>query len=140
MKKPMASRTRGILCHEWLALPILFSCIVPGAEAWQQPSGLPAPQVAASQQALVKQYCVTCHNDKLKTASVSLEGLDLAQVADDAATWEKVLRKVSANQMPPVGLPQPQAGARKAFAAYLETELDRAAAAHPNPGTQRSIA
>ena len=62
---------------------------------------------AAAQEALVKQYCVGCHNNKLKTAGLSLEGLDLSKVSGDADTWEKVLRKVSANQMPPAGLPHP---------------------------------
>jgi mono/diheme cytochrome c family protein len=99
-----------------------------------------APQTAASpaanaaaQTALVNKYCIGCHNDKLKTANLSLQGLDLTKPGDDAA-WEKVLRKVSANQMPPMNLPHPDEAARKAFTSYLETELDRAAAAHPNPG------
>ncbi len=98
-----------------------------------------APQSASEaaakvQSGLVNQYCVTCHNDKLKTAGVSLQGLDLAHPGNDAAVWEKVLRKVSANQMPPMNLPHPDEAARKAFTRYLETELDRAAAEHPNPG------
>ncbi|MDP9171114.1 MAG: DUF1592 domain-containing protein, partial [Acidobacteriota bacterium] len=100
--------------------------VVSAASAWQaSPAG---------QEALVKQYCAGCHNNKLKTAGVSLEGLNLSKVADDAAVWEKVLRKVSAGQMPPAGLPHPDAATSKAFTGYLETELDRAAAAHPNPG------
>src|SRR4051812_32628376 len=61
-----------------------------------------APQSAESQK-LVKQYCIGCHNSKVKTASLSLEGLDLSKVADDAGLWEKVLRKVEAKQMPPMG-------------------------------------
>ncbi len=89
---------------------------------------------AAAQNALVARYCVGCHNDKLKTAGISLQGLDLSKPGDDAAAWEKVLRKVSANQMPPMNLPHPDEATRKAFTAYLETELDRAALAHPNPG------
>ena len=67
----------------------------------------PIPNQAAVNQALVKQYCTGCHNTKLKTAGVALDNLDIAKVADDAATWEKVLRKVSAHQMPPAGLPHP---------------------------------
>ncbi len=93
-----------------------------------------APPAAAAQTALVNKYCVSCHNDKLKTASLSLQGLDLTHPGNDAAVWEKVLRKVSANQMPPMNLPHPDEAARKAFTSFLETELDRAAAEHPNPG------
>ena len=122
MKKPSATKT-----VTWVAV---FLVCTGAAIAWQQPTAA----VAAEQQNLVKTYCVSCHNNKLKTAGVSLEGLDLAKVSDEAATWEKVLRKVSANQMPPAGLPHPSGPAAKAFTTYLETELDRYAAAHPNPG------
>jgi mono/diheme cytochrome c family protein len=90
--------------------------------------------IAAAQTALVAKYCVGCHNDKLKTAGLSLQGLDLSKPGDDAAIWEKVLRKVGASQMPPLNMPHPDEPSRKAFTNYLQTELDLAAAAHPNPG------
>ncbi|MDE3196012.1 MAG: DUF1592 domain-containing protein [Acidobacteriota bacterium] len=121
---------RPLIRGVWLTL-CAVAAIAPLAVGQSQSA---ASSPAATQQALVKQYCVTCHNNKLKTASLSLEGLDLAHLAGDADVWEKVLRKVSANQMPPGGLPHPTDTARKAFTDYLETELDRAAAAHPNPG------
>ena len=89
---------------------------------------------ATPQYAMVKQYCVGCHNNKVKTAGVSLEGLDTTRVGDNAATWEKVLRKLAANQMPPAGLPHPKDADRTKFVTWLETSLDQAAAAHPNPG------
>ena len=89
---------------------------------------------ATPQYAMVKQYCVGCHNNKVKTAGVSLEGLDTTRVGDSAATWEKVLRKLAANQMPPAGLPRPKDADRTQFVTWLETSLDQAAAAHPNPG------
>jgi len=94
----------------------------------------PSPSAVSPHRALLDQYCVTCHNQKLKTAGVSLETLDLAQVAHGAATWEKVLRKVRTGEMPPPGLPHPPAAAAAAFAIWLETSLDAAAAANPNPG------
>jgi hypothetical protein len=108
-------------------LPVLAIAVAPVLAAWQQPPA-PAPR------ALVNQYCVACHSQELKTADLSLEGLDIARVGDDAATWEKVLRRVGANQMPPAGMPRPGAAASTAFLAYLEAELDKYAAAHPNPG------
>ncbi|HXB72216.1 MAG TPA: DUF1592 domain-containing protein [Candidatus Acidoferrales bacterium] len=83
---------------------------------------------------LINQYCVGCHNQKVKTAGVSVQALDPANVSQDAAIWEKVLRKVSAGQMPPAGLPRPQAAASEGFTQWLGEELDHAAAAHPNPG------
>jgi mono/diheme cytochrome c family protein len=118
---------KGLIRHALPAVALLFLSALAPLEAWQQPA-------AASAHALVNQYCAGCHNDKLKTAGISLQNPDLTKVADDAATWEKVLRKVSANEMPPSGVPHPPAQQAKAFTTYLETELDRYAAAHPNPG------
>jgi hypothetical protein len=83
---------------------------------------------------LVNQYCVFCHNQKLKTAGVALDTLDPAKVGADAEVWEKVLRKVSAGQMPPVGMPHPKPEATAAFDQWLTAELDRNASEHPNPG------
>jgi cytochrome c551/c552 len=94
----------------------------------QQPS-------AERQSALVKQYCVGCHSDQLKTAGLSLEGLDAAHPEQAAETWEKVIRKVRVGMMPPQGSPKPSAAERNGLVAWLETELDRAEAAHPNPGS-----
>src|ERR1039457_2675631 len=93
-----------------------------------------AEQPPSPPRVLINQYCVGCHNQKVKTAGVSLQALDPANVSQDAAIWEKVLRKVSAGQMPPTGLPHPQVAASEFFTRWLGEELDHAAAAHPNPG------
>src|SRR5947207_6832480 len=94
----------------------------------------PAGAESLPQSGLVKQYCVGCHNQKLTTAGVSLEGLDLAKVGDHADIWERALRKVRSGQMPPPGLPHPDPATSEAFIKWLEDSLDRAAAAKPNPG------
>ncbi len=52
-------------------------------------------------------YCVTCHNEKLKTAGLSLEQIDPTRVGRDPDTWEKVARKLRTHEMPPPGLPRP---------------------------------
>jgi len=88
----------------------------------------------SSERALVDQYCLTCHNDRAKTGNLSLTGLDVSQ-PDQAEIWEKVVRKVRAGLMPPSGMPRPDRAALDAFAGRLETGLDRAAIAHPNPGS-----
>jgi hypothetical protein len=88
----------------------------------------PAPR------ALLDQYCVTCHNQKLKTAGLLLDKADPTNVSLDPETWEKVVRKVRAGAMPPQGLPRPDQTTLERFAASLETSLDQAAAAKPNPG------
>jgi cytochrome c551/c552 len=91
-----------------------------------------APSSLTSQRAILDQYCVTCHNQKLKTAGLMLDKLDLAQVGEHAEQWEKVVRKLRAGMMPPAGLPRPNAAAYEALTVALENELDRAAASHPH--------
>src|SRR5262245_3093123 len=94
----------------------------------------PAPQAAGSQ-GVIKEYCVGCHNDKAKVGQLTLESIDIARVGANAQTWEKVVRKVRSGMMPPSGAKRPARTALDAFAADLETRLDRAAAAGaPNPG------
>jgi hypothetical protein len=91
----------------------------------------------SEEQALLNQYCVTCHSERLKTGNLVLEKLDPAHAADGegtSETWEKVIRKVRAGMMPPAGAPRPDRKTLDAFAVSLETRLDRASAAHPNPG------
>jgi hypothetical protein len=93
-----------------------------------------APPSTASQHALVDQYCSACHNDQQKSGAVTLTKLDLAHPDQSAELAEKAIRKVRAGLMPPAGMPRPDQIAANAFATSLETEIDRASAAHPNPG------
>ena len=98
----------------------------------------PAPAAAtpeASAQALVNKYCVFCHNDKLKTAGVSLQGIHTTDIGAGAATWERVFRKVRSGEMPPLGMPKPDAAASAQFVSWLESRLDEAAVGNPNPGS-----
>jgi hypothetical protein len=83
---------------------------------------------------LVTKYCVGCHNQKLKTANIALDAADADHVFNSAETWEKVIIKLRSRSMPPVGLPRPDGTTYDAVAGWLESELDRAAAAHVNPG------
>jgi hypothetical protein len=93
-----------------------------------------APPSTASQHALVDQYCSACHNNQLKSGAVSLTKLDLAHPDQSAELAEKAIRKVRTGLMPPAGMPRPDQTAVNAFATSLEMEIDRASAAHPNPG------
>ncbi len=93
-----------------------------------------AQNPAPAQQGVLKQYCLGCHNEKVKTAGVSVQSLDPADFSKDPATWEKVLRKVRSGQMPPAGLPHPKPELSAAFTNWVTEELDKSAAAHPNPG------
>jgi cytochrome c551/c552 len=85
-------------------------------------------------QALLDQYCVTCHNAKLKTGGLALDKLDLQHVDANAESWEKVVRKLRAGLMPPAGALRPDRRALDGLAGAVEGALDHAAAANPNPG------
>jgi hypothetical protein len=89
----------------------------------------PAPRAA------LDRYCVGCHNQKLKTAGLMLDLMDVQNVAEGAPAWEKVVQKLRTGAMPPAGAPRPDNATYSSLAAYLETELDRAAALKPNPGS-----
>src|ERR1700722_8299381 len=84
--------------------------------------------------AFLDQYCVGCHNEKAKIASLTLDTLDLGRVGDSAETLEKVVRKLKSGMMPPSGARRPDRATIDSFTAKLETELDRAANRSPNPG------
>ena len=116
---------------------LLIACVAPITVllvSGQSPQALDA----AAQRAVVDRYCVVCHNAKLKTASLELDKLDLAHLGDHAETGEKVVRKLRAGMMPPVGMPRPDAAAIEALITSMESELDRSAVAYvPAPGLHR---
>jgi mono/diheme cytochrome c family protein len=119
----------GIACarHGYLRAP----SVVPIVAHDQQTAAASSPDYAG----LVRTSCVPCHNDRLKTAGLSLQNLDLAAVPDHADVWEKVARKVRSGEMPPSNVrSRPDSQTAAAFVMYLESALDRAAIAHPNPG------
>ncbi len=89
---------------------------------------------ATSSRALLNDYCVICHNEKLKTAGLLLDKSDVQHVGAGAEVWEKVVKKVRTGAMPPAGRQRPDKQTFEAFVTWLETELDREAAVHPNPG------
>ncbi len=84
--------------------------------------------------AVVDTYCVTCHNARTNSGSLSLDGVDLADVRASADTLERVVRKMGTGAMPPQGMPRPDRATHDAFVGWIADELDRAGAAQPNPG------
>src|SRR5262245_3677125 len=123
-----------------LASTCVLACGITGylhASALQQP--IQANPPAGANRALLDRYCVTCHNEKLKTAGLMLDKADIQNVPASAEVWEKVIRKLRARAMPPAGAPRPDAAAYDSFATYLEASIDRAAAARPNPGRPAAI-
>ena len=99
------------------------------------------PAEAADARAILDQYCVTCHSDRLETGGLSLETVDLTDASASAERLEKVIQKLRLGAMPPLGMPRPDEATYTGLAAWLETELDGAAARIPMPaGRRRCIA
>ena len=119
-------------------LPFMFLVtLAAGLVAAPPQDSRQAPAAADPNRALIDRYCVTCHNQRLKTAKLELDVLDLAHPEKDAQTWERAIRKLRGGMMPPPGAPRPPVEAVNTLAAYLEDSLDKASAANLNPGSVR---
>ena len=119
---PLTMRTRSLPRFLLVALCAVLAASRAGAA--------PDPQV---KQAL-DQYCVSCHNARLKTGGLVLDTAALDRITADADTWEKVVRKLRLGVMPPQGARRPDQGTYDRLITSLEGELDAPAAAHPHPG------
>ena len=106
---------------------------VAAASLWLASVATVASQRPTEQDA-VRQYCVGCHSDRLKTSGLSLENADVAHAAANPALWENVARKLQARAMPPQGARRPDEATYRALQSAIENTLDAEAAAHPSPG------
>ena len=98
------------------------------------PPGQQAVSGATSPRALLDRYCVTCHNERLRTGGLALDALDVSRVGDASAIWEQVVLKLRGGMMPPAGRPRPDRQAYEGLRVWLEDALDRAAASSVEPG------
>ena len=117
-----------------MRVAVALCCIAVVAHSAQRTGAQSAAADATSPRAMFDKYCVTCHNQRLKTAGLQLDTLDVAKLGDHADAWEKVVRKIRTGAMPPVGRPRPDKGLAETVASWLENGLDRAALERPNPG------
>src|SRR5687767_11604882 len=94
----------------------------------------PAATAATTSAAVLKQYCATCHDDRLKSGGLVIDPAGVTNVGGAADRWEKVVRKLRTQSMPPPGAPRPDAAGYDRVASFLESELDRAETARPHLG------
>jgi hypothetical protein len=107
-------------------------------EPQRRASGPAAAVEAAAQRAVIDKYCVGCHNTRLKTGGLALDQLDLTRLPDHADVAEKVALKLRAGMMPPLRSPRPDKATLDGLITWMETELDRQAAANLTaPGIHR---
>ena len=130
--------TTGLAERAPVGSPIAFvSSHDQAATPAAKPPQAPAPAAAAATQPLdtiTSKFCINCHNDELKRGDLSLVNFDLSKAAQNAQVVEKMIRKLQAGMMPPPGSRRPDPQTYAAFISALETKVDAAAAAHPNPG------
>src|SRR5215510_11115563 len=86
---------------------LVSTVVLVSAQSGNTPSSASGNRAAASQQAVLDRYCISCHNDRQKLSGLSLERLDLNRIGDNAELWEKVVHKVRAGMQPPNGKPRP---------------------------------
>lgn len=127
--RPLFALT-GCLIVAWASTGSLDAGRVQRAPA---PPGAGSGQVSA-QRAVIARYCVSCHNERTKTAGLTLTPDDVANVGTHPDVWEKVVRKLRTRMMPPAGLPRPDEATYASLVEHLQASLDQAAAAAPNPG------
>ena len=118
------------------------------------PAARTAPASAESVRGLLNRYCVGCHSERRVTATgaaasvldaqlrqtgLALDVVDAERPSADAELWERVIARLAAGSMPPAGRPRPGAEETRAVTSWLETQIDQAAAANPNPGRTASM-
>jgi mono/diheme cytochrome c family protein len=120
-------------------IAVALSGVRTSARQTQQEPASATTSPAPTPRAVLDRYCVTCHNQKLRTAGLALDSLDITNPSANPEVWEKVIAKLRAGSMPPPGRARPEAATYHAVASSLETEIDRAWAASPNPGRVSTV-
>ena len=137
----MASRlARTVL----FALAVSGSVAVAAARVGSSPQQPPAtPAGTAGKEKLLRTtldtYCVSCHNERLKTAGLTLDAIDTTSPHTNPETWEKVIARLRAGTMPPAGRPRPDEATARATTAWIETDIDRAWLASPVTGRVSAV-
>jgi hypothetical protein len=123
--------TYGTISAVLLAGGLMTTCVA------AMPSVAPLQNHASDQNAFnhfVESNCLDCHNKSEKKAGLAIDELMATGISRSQEVWEKVVRKLAGRQMPPSDMPRPQEKDYESATAWLESSLDAAATAHPNPG------
>jgi hypothetical protein len=134
----MPLRSTGGLALSIGVAAALTACAVLTLHARQAPSQA-AAHSSVPHVSLVDDYCLSCHDKDHEKGGLVLETVMTHDVSQNPEIWEKVVRKLRARQMPPIGKERPDNAVYDAVIASLEASLDRTAAAHPNPGRTATI-
>lgn len=125
------------MIHKWISALLVATNIAATSVASEPLVNQPAGQTAAHQSVLgqfIHSHCLDCHDKASRKAGMALDELLTADIDSNAEAWEKVVRKLTARQMPPRESSRPSERDFDAAVAWLESSLDAAAAKSPNPG------
>ena len=120
------------ILHRLLLVAMPFLSFSSAMTLAQRASEIPTSQILDN---TLQQYCVVCHNETLRTADFSLEGVTASELSKHTSALEKVLRRLASGEMPPTGMPRPSESARLELVSWLEARLDEHASDNPNPGS-----
>jgi len=120
------------ILHRLPLVAMLFLSFSSAMTFAQRAAEIPTSQILDN---TLQQYCVVCHNETLRTADFSLEGVTASELSRHASALEKVLRRLASGEMPPTGMPRPSESARFELVSWLEARLDEHASDNPNPGS-----
>ena len=140
MKKPLGTTVLLVASSAILAAAFVAALsgqvsVAPGVRPVLQAQTSPTPVAQGfSPASTLSKYCITCHNEKRKVAGLMIDKLDLQNVAHDAELWERIARKFRTHEMPPPAAARPDNATYAAMTTHLESALDAAALANPNPG------
>ncbi len=137
-KAKMASRGHVAMARGLILALLLSGCVFTtirlSAQAPAQATSAAQAAASTNPKAFIDTYCVTCHNQKLHTAGLALDTLDVTHPGANPEVWEKVVAKLRAGSMPPPKMPRADEATYRVIASTLENELDKAWEAKPNPG------
>src|SRR5215831_20695962 len=122
------------MCKRVVIALISSVVITTGWNPLDAASAQSATSATADDGAFFKQYCVGCHNDRLKTGGLSLEHVVVNDLSTNVELWEKILGKLERRAMPPVPARRPDEQTYSHVIAWLDGQLDHVASVHPNPG------
>mgnify|MGYP001193694334 FL=1 len=120
------------ILHRLQLVAMLFLSFSSAMTFAQRAAEIPTSQILDN---TLQQYCVVCHNETLRTADFSLEGVTASELSKHTSALEKVLRRLASGEMPPTGMPRPSESARFELVSWLEARLDEHASDNPNPGS-----
>ena len=109
-------------------LALALGILVPGI-AQAQSDGIDNKHVR-----MLDQYCMDCHNLDDFAGGLAFDLMDTDNLLTDAESWEKVLLKLKAGMMPPLGNDRPNEREVEAFVEDLAHGIDTAWSEKPNTG------